>query len=71
LTKAASNAPHTLHAQDSLALVVPEICRGSQKLKVGHVTALRTPVSPTFAYLWLSSSSSYIRLLKVDKRTKF
>jgi len=40
--KAASNAPHTVHAQDSLALAVPKICMESQKLKVGHVTPLPT-----------------------------
>jgi len=38
LAKAASNAPHTLYAQDSVAVAVPEIYRQSQNLKVGRVT---------------------------------
>jgi len=44
LAKAASNAPHSLHAVDSITIAVPKICRGSQKLKVGHVTQPRTRV---------------------------
>jgi len=39
LAKAASNTPHTLHAQDSVAVDVPEIRRQSQNLKVDHVTS--------------------------------
>jgi len=38
LAKAASNAPHTLHAQDSIAVAVPEICRQWQNLNAGNVT---------------------------------
>jgi len=38
LVKAASNAPHTLHALDSIA--VHKIYRASQKLKIGHVTGV-------------------------------
>jgi len=38
LAKAASNVQHTLHAQDSVAVAVPEICNLSQKLKVDYVT---------------------------------
>jgi len=38
LAKAASNAPHTLHAQDCLALSVTGTFRRLQKLEVGHVT---------------------------------
>jgi len=30
MAKAASNAPHTLHVQDSLAVAVPGICRRLQ-----------------------------------------
>jgi len=41
LAKAASNAPHTLHALDSMTVAVSKICGGSQKLKVGHVTKTR------------------------------
>jgi len=41
LAKAASNAPHTPHALDSITIAVPKVCRGSQKLKVGHVTQTR------------------------------
>jgi len=41
--KAASNAPHTLHAQDSVAAAIPEICQQSQNLQVRHVTLYRTP----------------------------
>jgi len=41
---------HTLHAQDSVAVAVPEICRQSQNLKVGHVTP-----PPTFYDLLLHS----------------
>jgi len=29
---------HTLHALDSITIAVRKLCRGSQKLKVGHVT---------------------------------
>jgi len=43
LAKAASNALHTLQAQDSVVLAVREECRQSQNLKMGYVTALRTP----------------------------
>jgi len=37
LAKAASNAPHTVYALDSITIAVPKICSGSQKLEVGHV----------------------------------
>jgi len=40
LGKAASNALHTLHAQDSAAISVSEICMRLQNLKVDHVTPL-------------------------------
>jgi len=43
LAKAASKVPHTLHAQDSVALAIPEISMGLQKLKVGHMTLPRAP----------------------------
>jgi len=43
LAKAALNVPHTLHAQDSVAVVVPEICRQSQNLKIGNATSPMTP----------------------------
>jgi len=43
LAKAASNAPHTLHSQDSLATAVPKICTQSQKVQVGHMTMHPTP----------------------------
>jgi len=38
VAKAASNAPHTRHAQDSVAVAVPEICRQSQNSKVPGVS---------------------------------
>jgi len=49
LAKAASNALHTLHALDSRTTAIPKICRGSQKLQVGHVTQTRTRIWPTVA----------------------
>jgi len=36
--KAASNAPHIQHTQNTVAVAVPEICRWSQNFKVGHMT---------------------------------
>jgi len=42
LAKTASNAPHTLRAQDSVAVAVPEICSQSLNVKAGHVTPPRT-----------------------------
>jgi len=38
LAKAALNALHTLHALDSITIAVTKIYRGSQKLKVSHMT---------------------------------
>jgi len=32
----------TLHAKDSVAVAIPEKCRQSQNLQVGHVTAPET-----------------------------
>jgi len=68
LAKAASNVLHTLHALDSITIVVPKICRGSQKLKVGHVTQTRTSIccivfvrapTPLYASQTLLSVSSF------------
>jgi len=42
LAKAASNAPHTLHAHDTVVVAVPEIHRQSKNLKAGHVTPTTT-----------------------------
>jgi len=38
LVKAALNALHTLHALNSIAIVVPKICTGLQKRELGNVT---------------------------------
>jgi len=43
LIKVASNAPHTLHALDSVAVAVVKIFRRSQNSTVGHVTPPKTP----------------------------
>jgi len=50
LTKAASNAPRVL----TITIAVPKIWRGSQKLKVGHVTQRRTRIWPV---AWFSLRS--------------
>jgi len=63
MAKAASNAPHTLHALDSVTIDVPKICRGSQKLK-GHVTQMRTRIWPTVAQFSLGSSPLYTQNFK-------
>jgi len=44
LAKAALNAPHTLHALDFITIAIPRICRGSQKLNVGHVIQTQTRI---------------------------
>jgi len=36
LAKAASNAPHTVHVQDSIAVAVTKICTQSQNLSRSH-----------------------------------
>jgi len=55
LAKAASNVPHTLHAQDSVAVAVPEMCRQSQKLNVGRPGFSQSPDVPrSLRYLFAS-----------------
>jgi len=60
LAKAASNALHTLHAWDSITIAVPKIWRGSQKLKVGHVTQMRTRIWLPVAQFLLGPPTLYM-----------
>jgi len=61
LAKAALNAPHTQHAQYSVAVAVPEICRQSQNLKAGHVTSSRTgPLNNLLCVVWDRTVAVYI-----------
>jgi len=61
LAKIASSVSRTPHARDRLALAVSRkgLRKGSQKLKVSHVTPARTPIWPTFAQIWIGFAAIY------------